>query len=146
MIGGCFLSAGYAFYADVYTKRRTVDDATGEIGYKWQLWKTVDCLVSPFTSTSFKAQGTTETFGDVYEKKSYLKMLTKENIGRNVQVTNIRQKSTDELVYYEVELRAGPATWYNSSGSSPVLDPFGRIIEWDTLIHRADEQGEKANV
>lgn len=142
MIGGCFLSAGYAFYADVYTKKRTRDEVTGQLDYKWQLWKTVDCLISPFVSTSFKAQGTTEVFGSEYEKQSFLKMLTKENIGRNVQITNIRQKDTGEVVYCEIELRGAPATWYNSNGSSPVLDPFGRVVEWDTLIHRAEEQGE----
>lgn len=142
MIGGCFLSAGYVFDADVYTKHRTKDALTGQIVYKWQLWKTVDCLVSPFVSTSFKAQGTTEIFGDEYQKQSFLKMLTKENIGRNAQVTNIRQKATGEIVYCEIELRGAPATWYNSNGSSPVLDPYGRVVEWDTLIHRAQEQGE----
>lgn len=142
MIGGCFLSAGYAFEADIYAKARDLDDRTGQVESKWKLWKTVDCLVTPFTSTSFKAQGTTEVFDDFYEKQSYLKMLTKENIGRNVQITNIRSKETGEVIYVEVELRDSPPTWYNSNGSSPVLDPFGRVVEWDTLIQRAEEQGE----
>lgn len=142
MIGGCFLSAGYAFKADIYTKRRFKDDTTGQIEYKWQLWKTVDCLVSPFVSTSFKAQGTTESFGEMYDKQSYLNFVCKENIGRNVQITNIRNKTTGEVIYCEIELRGAPPTWYNSMGSSPVLDPFGSVVEWSTLIERAEEQGE----
>jgi len=142
MIGGCIISASYPFYADIYTKVRTKDETTGQIIYKWQLWKTIDCLVSPFTSTSFKAQGTNELFDEIYLKQSYLKMLTSENLGRNVQITNIRDKKTGDPVYYEIELRNSPPTWYNSNGSSPVLDPFGRIIQWDTLITRAEQQGE----
>lgn len=142
MIGGCLFSSSYVFWADICTKKRIIDDNTGEINYKWQVWKTVDCLVRPFVSNTFKAQGTTEYFGDMYEKQSLLKMLTNENIGRDVQITNIRQKSTNDLVYYEAELRGNPPTWYNSNGSSPILDPYGRIIQWDTLILRAESQGE----
>jgi hypothetical protein len=143
MIGGCFLSAGYAFEADIYTKRRIRDNATGQLESKWQLWKTVDCMVSPFVSTSFKAQGTTESFGEMYDKQSYLNMVCKENLGRNVQITNIRNKTTGAVVYTEIEQRDAPPTWYNSMGSSPVLDPFGGIVEWSTLIERAQEQGEE---
>lgn len=146
MIGGCIISASYPFFADVYTKVRTTDDTTGQIMYKWELWKTIDCLVSPFTSTSFKAQGTTELFQEKYHKQSYLKMLTGENLGRNVQITNIRQKTTGEVVYSEIEMRGNPPTWYNSNGSSPILDPFGRVVQWDSLITRAEQQGEIVSV
>jgi hypothetical protein len=146
MIGGCLISASYPFLVDVYTKKRIVSDNSGHIDYKWQFWKILPCWAGPFTSTSFKAQGTTEVFGDQYFKKSYLKLLTPEDIGRNVQVANIRNKRTGEVIFNEVELRGSPATWYNSNGSSPVLDPYGRVIQWDTLISRSEQQGEKVNV
>lgn len=141
MIGGCFLSASHVFKADVYTKNRTVSDNTGDISYKWQLWKTVDCLVTPFPSNSMRTQGTTEVFGAKYMDENFLQMYTNENVGRNVQITNIRQRN-GTVVYFEAELRGTPPTWYNSNGSSPLLDAFGRVIEWNTFIHRAESQGE----
>jgi hypothetical protein len=142
MIGGCFLSAAYPFKADIYTKVRTISQRSGSIDMKWEFWKTINCMVGPFTSTSFKAQGTNENFGVEYEKQSFLKMLSKEELGRNVKVTNIRDKTTDAVIYREIEFRGTPPTQYNSNGSSPVLDPYGVIIEWDTTIQRADDQGD----
>lgn len=141
MIGGCFLSTGYAFLADVYTEKR-ISTRNGQLEKKWQFWKTIACWVGPFTSTSFKAQGTNEDYGSEYDKQSYLKMLTKEPLSRTVQVYNIRDKTTGNVIYAEFESRGNPPTWYNANGSSPILDPFGTVIEWDTTIHRAEQQGE----
>lgn len=143
MIGGCFIGA-YPFQADLMSKKRINDVNTGQIKYIWQLWKVIDCSIAPFTSTSFKAQGSNETFGQMYENIGYLKMKTRINPGRNVQVTNIRNKATQIPVYVEMELKNAPPTWYNSQGSSPLLDPFGRIIQYDTLLVRAEVQGDKS--
>lgn len=140
MIGGCLISATYPFLADVYTQER-IKSASGQITRKWTVLKTVECVVTAFSSTSFKTQATSEKFGALYTEQGYLKMLTPTNIGRSVQVTNIRQKSNGEVVYKEIELKDTPPTWYNCNGSSPVLDPFGRIIQFDSLILRAETQG-----
>ncbi len=141
MIGGCIISAGYPFLADIYKKHR-VKEASGAIQSSWSFDRTVSCSVNSFQSTSFKAQGTNEQFGERYDKQSFLKMLTPENIGNSTRVFNIRSAGTGELIYYEFDLKGKPATWYNSNGSAPVLDPFGRIIQWDTLINRAEAQGD----
>jgi hypothetical protein len=141
-LGGCITSGTYSFQADLYTKRRTPDSTTGQLKTVWQKWQTVDCLVSPFTSTSFKAQGANEVFAEVYEYLNYLKIKTSIDLGRNLQVTNIRNKLTQVSVYVEKELKGSPPTWYNTQGSSPIIDPFGRVIQYDTLLVRAEEQGE----
>jgi len=141
MIGGCLISAGYPFIADVYRKHR-VKGKSGAIQYSWIYDRTVSCSVNSFQSTSFKAQGTNEQFADRYDKQSYLKMLSPENIGNDTRVYNVRSSSSGEVIYYEYDLKGKPATWYNSSGSAPVLDPFGRIIQWDTLLNRAEAQGD----
>lgn len=134
------VSATYPFLADVYTQTR-VTSASGQVTRKWTSFKTVDCVVTAFKSTSFKTQGTSEKYGDRYTKQSYLKMLTSIDIGRSVQVTNIRRKKDLVVVYRESELLSSPPTWYNSNGSAPVVDPFGRTIQFDTLILRAEQQG-----
>lgn len=143
MIGGCILSSVYTLQADLMTKKRNIDTATGQIDYVWELWKSIDCLVSPFTSTSFKAQGAGETFGPNYEYVNYLRMKTPMNLGRNLQVTNIREKRTQKIIYVEQELKGAPPSWYNTQGSDPELDPFGRVIQYDTVLVRAEVQGNK---
>lgn len=142
LIGGCLISASYPYLADIYQKKRT-NTSSGQIVYEWQFLKTIPCLVSAFQSTSFKAQGITEDFSEHYKKQAFLRMFTSENLGRNVQVANIRDAVTGVAIFTEIEAKGNPYTWFNSNGSSPVLDPFGRIFQWDTLIHRAESQGGK---
>lgn len=142
MIGGCLSSAIYTLEADIYTKKRTVDSNTGQTIYKWQFWKTIDCVVDPFVSTSFKTQPINEYFREEYESLAYIKLKTSEELGRSVRVTNIRNKKTQVVVYREIELNGKPATNFNAQGSSPIPDPFGGIIQYDTLLIRATDQSD----
>jgi hypothetical protein len=144
MLGGCLSSAMYPLEADLYTKKRTVNPNTGQSVYTWQLWKTIRCAISPFVSTSFKTQPTNESFREEYDKITYLKLKTPANmnVGRNAQVTNIRNANTQEVLYREVEIAGSPATIFNTQGSSPQLNPFGEIIQYDTLIIRASDQSD----
>lgn len=140
MIGGCLISASYPFLADINRKKRTHTDS-GQTLYHWEFDRTIPCLVTAFQSTSFKAQGISETFGAEYKDIGFLKMLTADNLGKSIRVSNIRDAKSGEVIYVEMELEGHPPTWYNSNGSTPVLDPFGRVFQYDTLIHRTEVQG-----
>lgn len=141
MIGGCILSASYPHEADLYLKVRT-KKPSGQIDYKWQFNKTIICLVSPYLSRSFRLQGITETFGEEYDKFSYLKFLAGEQVGTDQQVTNVRDRRTQAVIYKEIELKTAPPTWYNLSGGTPILDPFGTVVQFEHLLSRAETQGE----
>jgi hypothetical protein len=142
MLGGCLSSALYPLKADVLKKVRTTDPNTGQIKSRWAFSKTIDCAISPFVSTSFKAQPTNETFRQEYEKVQYIKMKTAEGLGREVRITNIRNPSTGDIIYREFELASQPATSYNTMGSAAILDPFGSVIQYDTLLERASDQSD----
>jgi len=141
MIGGCIISISYPFKADLYLKIRT-QKPSGQLDYKWQFSRTVNCLVSPFLSTSFRLQGITEQFGAEYTKVGFLRMLSGEEIGADCQITNIRNETTNVVIYKELELKTTPATWFNTNGSSPILDPFGTPVQFENLLTRAQTQGE----
>ena len=127
---------------DIYKKSRVVDPNTGQIKYSWSFDKAIEAQISPFVSTSFKTQPTSESFREEYDKTVYLKLKTTVNIGRSVRVTNIRNADTGQVIYVEVELAGSPATNFNAEGSSPLLDPFGKIIQYDTLLVRASDQSD----
>lgn len=139
------MSASYPFKADIYSKVRT-QKTSGQIDYKWQLQKTVNCLVSPYLSRSFRLQGITETFDSEYQKLSYLKILADEQIGTDRQVTNIRDRRSEKIIFAEIELKSSPATWYNIQGGTPILDAFGSVVQYEHLLSRAETQGEIVNV
>ena len=141
MIGGCLTSSAFPYDIDLYSKVRSVDPNTGQIKDKWVFWKTIKCRVRAFKSTSYNAQGTNELFEDVYVKQNYLKLFTKEPLPRDIQVHNIRNADDQKVIFAEWELAGHPATWFNTNGSAPVIGPFGEVIEYDTMIERATEQG-----
>lgn len=142
MLGGCLSEAMYPLKADLLKKVRTTDPNTGQIKSKWTFLRSIDCSVSPFVSTSFKAQPTNEVFREEYEKVQYIKLKTSVGLGREVRITNIRNNTTGILIYKEFELSGQPATSFNTMGSAAIIDPFGNVIQYDTLLQRASDQGD----
>lgn len=141
MLGGCLTSAMYPLKADIHKKIRTLDQDTGQVIYSWTFQQTIACTISPFVSTSFKAQPTNEIFTEDYDKVQYLKMKTAQGLARDVRVTNIRSER-DEVIYKEFELSGYPSTNYNTMGSAAILDPFGSVVQYDTLLQRASDQSD----
>lgn len=142
MLGGCLTSAMYPLKADVLRKVRTTDQNTGQVKSRWSFSRTIDCQISPFVSTSFKAQPTNETFREEYEKVQYIKMKTAEGLGRDVRITNIRNSDTGTVIYKEFEISGTPSTNFNTMGSAAILDPFGEVVQYDTLLQRSSDQSD----
>lgn len=147
MIGGCLFSTRYTMTAEVYKKIRVVGNS-GTIKYSWAIDTSmgnngiIDCIVMPFISDSFTRMGTGEQFGAKYLSDDFLKLTSSHNIGRTAQISNIRNKANGILIYKEVQFSNQPGTWYNSSGSAPIIGPFGEITEYQTLLVRAETQAD----
>lgn len=145
LLGGCLFSTKYTMTAEVYRKERVVGKSAA-VKTTWVLDTSVGtsgiitCLVVPFLSNSFTRQGTGETFGEEYLNIDFLKLSSATNISRSAQICNIKD-ADGNVVYKEIDFQGAPATWYNSSGSAPVIGPFGDIIEYQTLLSRAEQQG-----
>lgn len=132
--------------AEVYRKDRTTTKS-GQVKSVWVLDTTVgtagviDCIVMPFLSDSFTRQGTGEEFSGRYLSIEFLQMTSGVNLPKSAQIANIKNKSDGVLVYKDLEFSPSPGTWYNTSGSAPVIGPFGEIAEYKTLLARAETQG-----
>jgi hypothetical protein len=146
LLGGCLFSTRYTMTAEVYKKVRTVG-SSGNIQYKWAIDTSfgdagvIQCIITPFLSNSFTRQGTGEIFGEKYLNVDFLKLMSAANISRSAQIANIKD-STGALLYKELDFQNKPGTWYNSAGSAPVIGPFGEIVEYQTLLSRAEQQGD----
>ena len=146
MLGGCIFSANYGFLADVY-KKDVVTSYSGNMKENWVLATeygtngTIVCNIDTFSSASFRLQATTQVIGNKYKDLQFLMLRCNESLPNSVKITNIRDKKTNEILFLEKELAAVPPTWFNSSGSSPIFDPFNEIIEYENTIHRAENQG-----
>lgn len=146
LIGGCLFSTRYTMTAEIYKKTRIVGKSNA-IQYKWVLDTSIgtagiiNCLVTPFLSNSFTRQGTGEIFAEKYLNIDFLKLMSAINISRSSQVSNVRD-SEGNILYKELDFQGTPGTWYNSSGSAPVVGPLGDVIEYQTLLSRAEQQGD----
>lgn len=145
LIGGCLFSTKYTMTAEIYKKERVVGNS-GAVKYSWVIDTSkgesgvIPCIVTPFLSDSFTRQGSGETFGQEYANIDYLKLMSGINISRSAQLHNIKD-SEGNILYKELDFQGTPGTWYNSSGSAPVIGPFGEIVEYQTLLSRAEQQG-----
>jgi len=101
----------------------------------------IDCIVMPFLSDSFTRQGTGEEFGGKYLSIEFLQMTSGVNLPKSTQIANIKNKADGVLIYKDLEFNPTPGTWFNTSGSAPVIGPFGEISEYKTLLSRAETQG-----
>lgn len=146
MLGGCLFSTRYTMTAEIYRKDRSVSNS-GQVKSIWVLNTSIgtagviDCIVMPFLSDSFTRQSTGEEFSSRYLSTEYLKLTSGINIPRSAQIANIKNKSDGVLIYKDIEFNTEPGTWFNSSGSAPVIGPFGEISEYQTLLSRAETQG-----
>lgn len=146
MLGGCIVSGNYAMQADIYVKTRIVKpsgqfDETWILGTKYGTNGTIDCNITTFSSASFRLQPISETFSEKYRDLQYLMFRCRELLPANIRITNIVNKQSGQHMFIEPEIAGTPDTWFNSNGASPVIDPFGKILEYESTIHRAEVQG-----
>lgn len=136
----CALSARYSFKADVWKKTMTTNKA-GQLVATWTKDKTIDCFAETIIDGGIRVAGTTERFTDVYYNIDWIKLTSKVPLRRSDRVTNIRPANSNTAAWVEEELTGTPPTWFNANGSAPITDPFGRVVEYKTLLERAEVQG-----
>lgn len=136
----CVLSARYSFKADIWKKSMTTNKA-GQLIATWVKEKTIDCFAETIIDGGIRVAGTTERFSDVYYNIDWIKLTSKVPLRRSDRVTNIRPANSTTAAWVEEELTGNPPTWFNANGSAPITDPFGRVVEYKTLLERAEVQG-----
>lgn len=90
-----------------------------------------------------RVAGTTERFSETYENVDWVRATfgPRTSITKRDQITNIRSKRDNDLVWREEEISGAPATVFNVMGVTPVFDPFSRLVEFAVLLERAEIQG-----
>lgn len=125
---------------DVYKRTSTVNKAN-QIIYSWVKEKTIECFVEPVIEGGLRSLATAETYDVRYYNTDWVKITSKVAFRRGDRITNIRPKGTTVPIWVEEELSGSPATWFNSKGSTPLPDPFGRVVEYRSMLERAEVQG-----
>jgi hypothetical protein len=137
MIYGCATEGRYSMKVDLFKPVKVQDEDTGEIVSSWAYVKTISCFAWGVTASGKDLPGTFEYFDKKYAQTDIIRMLTGSEIHKDWRAMSIR--NDDSIIW--VEDTTGQPTLFDARGSVPVVDPFGNVVEYSTMLTRAEVQG-----
>lgn len=135
----------------------TSDPDSGEVLMTWQpdtsggtdptvvpAQQTVRCYARGYTNLGFRSSGNRETYlkGDYTEIESIQFDYPKDYVlNRQSLVTNIRTQEEDSgSDYVWIDGTTGKPVVWEVQGVTPVVDPFGALLRYTTVLKRAEIQ------
>jgi hypothetical protein len=139
MLGSYSVEAKYAMLADVYRVQQKRDENTGEIKRQWIYAETISCLAKSIISSGVRTPSNDRTIDNRYIIEEIIKINTVEKLSRNSKITNIRDLN-GLVLWEEAEVLNNPPTMFSIVGSTPIVDAFGQILEYETTLQRSEIQ------
>ena len=139
MISTYSIEAKYAMQMDLYRVQIAQDPNTGQVKRQWIYAETVSCLAKSIISSGVRTPSNDKTITDKYMIEEIIKVMTLNKLPRNAKVTNIRDMNGNVL-WEEAEVTNNPPTVFNVVGSTPIIDGFGQILEYENTLQRSDIQ------
>jgi hypothetical protein len=125
---------------DVYIQTDVQDENTGAIKKEWTFSRTVDCHAKGVISNSVTSRnGDRQSFNNKYVNDQVIQVRTVGRIVLREKVTNIRD-SENNVIWAELDYPNDTPTVFEVIGSTPVTDPFGRVLAYNTTMRRSENQ------
>ena len=127
-------------YVDVYVQSDTQDRDTGIIKKEWLFIKTVPCSAKGVISNSISTRSSDRQVIDTrYQNEQFIQVRTSEKLNMRNKLTNIRTKK-GTVIWSEINYPTETPTVFEIVGITPVTDPFGEIIAYNTMAKRSENQ------
>jgi hypothetical protein len=139
VIGSYSIEAKYAMEMDIYRVQISQDPATKQIKRKWIYAETVSCLAKSIISSGVRTPSNEKTIDVRHVVEEIIKVMTLEKLPRNGKITKIRDMQGN-ILWVEAEAANNPATIFDVVGSTPIIDAFGQILEYENTLQRSDMQ------
>lgn len=125
---------------DIYRQLDRQDVDTGEIKKEWQFYKTIDCHAKGSISNSATTRSTDkQSFSNRYTNEQTIQVRTSERLTAREKVTNIRD-SYGNYIWVELNYPTETPTVFEVIGTTPITDPFGKVIGYNTSMKRSENQ------
>lgn len=120
---------------------RTWIDDDGTTTPQQGIIKDVPCVAYGIMTSGVKGQGNTQNFDDIYTNVEWIRVYVSPNtnVTKRDRITRIRDKSGN-VIWKEEESQDGPPTVFSVMGITPIPGPFGRVVELQVLLKRAEVQ------
>ena len=127
-------------YVDVYVQSDTQDRDTGIIKKEWLFIKTVPCSAKGVISNSISTRSSDRQVIDTrYQNEQFIQVRTSEKLNMRNKLTNVRTKN-GTVIWSEINYPTETPTVFEIVGITPVTDPFGEIIAYNTMAKRSENQ------
>jgi hypothetical protein len=125
---------------DVYRQSEIQDPDTGAIVKEWNYYKTLACHAKGIISnTATTGSGNRQTFSNRYIDDQIVQVRTSEKLTAREKVTNLRD-SNDNVIWEEINYPNDSPTVFEVIGTTPMTDPFGRVIAYNSSLKRSENQ------
>ena len=125
---------------DVYRQFDSQNPDTGAIIKEWQYYKTLPCHAKGIISNSATARsGDRQSFSNKYDNEQVIQIKTVEKITLREKITNITDKNNN-VIWEELNFPTNTPTVFEVVGTTPVTDPFGTVIAYNSVLKRSENQ------
>jgi hypothetical protein len=125
---------------DVYRQFDSQNPDTGAIIKEWHYYKTLPCHAKGVISNSATARsGDRQSFSNKYNNEQVIQIKTVEKITLREKITNITDKNNN-VIWEELNFPTNTPTVFEVVGTTPVTDPFGTVIAYNSVLKRSENQ------
>jgi hypothetical protein len=140
----CLAGSTYTMTADIYEPTTTRNETNGMVTKSWSLKETVSCYARGILGSQLGGNSAQVDLKDYLTlTKDFIKIRTTSPISSELRVIAIR--NSDGIIWTEeyIQNTAGGldgATIFEPSGTTPLIDYIGRVIEYETVLKRQEIQ------
>jgi Zn ribbon nucleic-acid-binding protein len=125
---------------DVYKQFDLQDPDTGAIKREWQYHRTVACHAKGVISNSATTRSSDkQVFDNKYSNDQVVQIRTAERLAAREKITNTRNKD-GIVIWKEQNYPTETPTVFEVVGITPITDPFGTIIGYNSSMKRSENQ------
>ena len=125
---------------DVYRQTEIQDPDTGAIKREWSYHRTLDCHAKGVISNSATTRSSDkQVFSNKYMNDQIIQVRTSEKLTMREKVTNIRD-AAGNVIWAEANFPTETPTVFEVIGTTPVTDPFGTVIAYNSSMKRSENQ------
>jgi hypothetical protein len=130
--------------ADIYEPTTTRNATNGMITKSWALQKTVSCYARGILGSQLGGNSAQVDLKDyITITKDFIKIRTADPISTEYRVVAIRNSEGNIWKEDYIQNTAGGldgATIFEPSGTTPLLDYLGKVLEYETVLKRQEIQ------
>jgi hypothetical protein len=125
---------------DIYGQSDSQDPDTGAIIKEWNYIDSVDCFAKGVISNSTSSRNSDrQNFDNRYKNEQMIQIRTIQKLNIRHKITNIKNKNGTP-VWTELDYPSETPTVFEIVGVTPITDPFGEILAYNTIAVRSENQ------